>query len=122
MALHADGSIELERLVALSPNSLHALWGHGEVEALRRCAPDELHLEPGVEILVPPTVIDDAVRVLYQADRNTYGREFEFLVAERNGTEFRLRVDNREYQRSLSRLQFLFTSSARSGLGIYLCL
>ena len=118
--LHADGMIRLEPVVELSPNSLHALWGHREVEALRRCAPDEMHLEPRVETLVPPTAIDACVHVLYQADRNTYGNAFEFVVAESNGDEFRLRVDNREYQRSLSRLQFLFTSSARSGLGIYL--
>ena len=87
---------------------------HGVVAEL-----DELELQgriaSGLEVVLPQETLADAARVLYAADRNTYGRTWEFVIAEREATEYRVRVDNREYQRSLLRLTDLIALAGRNG-------
>ena len=49
----------------------------------------------------------------------TYGARSDIAVGRVNGSlEYRLAIDNREYQRSLSRLQFLVTSAGRHGCAV----
>lgn len=114
---------EAEERVGLSANTLHALHGHGVVDALARLPLEIGPLEPGRQALLSPSCLDDAAVILYEADRTTYGARHEFVAGREIGTppvEYRLVVDNREYQRSLARLQFLVTSASRSGLGVWL--
>ena len=104
--------------VTLSANSTHALIGHGVVDELNRL-PVEGEIGKGTDVLIPHAVLDDAQAVFYAADRNTYGREWEFVVAterEPEPREFRVRIANREYQRTLSRLTFLLGTASRAGL------
>lgn len=107
--------------VRLSPNSTHALLGHGVVDALNRL---DLELGPigsGRDALIPQAAIEEASVILYEADRKTYGRVWEFPFGEDSGPprrELRLRIDNREYQRSLARLQDLVRGASRSGYAV----
>lgn len=113
--VEAGGRIHRDTRVRLSANSTHALLGHGVVEALGRLRL-EGSFESGLPVLLPPDVLEEAAGLLYEADRKTYGGRFEFVAGHgRDGTEYRIRIDNREYQRSLSRLQFLLTSASRQG-------
>jgi hypothetical protein len=50
----------------------------------------------------------------------TYGAQHDLPVAEWKGVDYRIVVDNREYQRTLSKLQFLATTASRQGHGIRL--
>ena len=58
--------------------------------------------------------------VFYEADRKTYGATWEFDVAEDEGQVWRLRIDNREYQRTLARLQDLVRAASRAGHAVRL--
>jgi hypothetical protein len=115
-----NGEIESESRVALCANSTHALLGHGVVDRLNALE-IEGRLGRGREVMIPPAKCDAALQIFYQADSMTYGESFDFLVAQRESeggedvTQFRIRIDNREYQRALSRLQFLISSASREG-------
>ncbi|MCG8588355.1 MAG: hypothetical protein MJE66_03615 [Proteobacteria bacterium] len=125
VALGADGELCTEAAVRISPNSLHALWGHGEIDAIARDGLAEPSPAPGVTSLVSPASVEAVLPILYAADRNTYGCRHEFVVAESSGAsgvEYRVVVDNREYQRTLAQLQFLFGQAARHGHGVSLLL
>jgi len=114
----AAGELQADTRVALSPNTTHALLGHGVVAELNGLDLDGT-LGDGLDVLVPPARLDDVADVLYEADRTTYGARYEFVIsrhpAPEPGLELRLRIDNREYQRSLARLQFLITTASRDG-------
>lgn len=125
LALTADGDLASRARVHISPNSLHALHEHGVVAALGRLDFAVGPLAPGRDAVLRPTALSDASRILYEADRRTYGRVFEFTVARRapagaEPTEYRIVIDNREYQRTLSRLQYLAVTSSREGLALRL--
>jgi hypothetical protein len=114
--------------VPLSANSVHALLGHGVVEALN-ALPLEGRIGGGLDALLPPSSLDAARRILYEADRTTYGGSFEFVVEsgeQENENEpvepleHRIRIDNREYQVSLARLQFLCTQASRGGMAVWI--
>lgn len=116
------GHFEMETAFAISANACCALWGHGVVAALQPLA-GESAIQPGREVLITPGQLDQAARIFYEADRKTYGAVYEFVAARADipvPTLYRLVVDNREYQRTLNRLQFLATSSSRYGLGVWL--
>lgn len=122
LELLADGSFELETAFAISPNSCCALWGHGVVAELAPLAGGG-PIEPDREVLLTPSRLEEAAKVFYAADRKTYGARYEFVAAraaEPEPVEYRLVVDNREYQRALNRLQFLATWSARNGRAVWL--
>ncbi|MCP5069530.1 MAG: hypothetical protein GY946_23425 [bacterium] len=109
--------------VLLSPNTTHALLGHGVVGELNAL---DLQMGPigsGRDCLIPQAALDDASSILYEADRNTYGAIWEFAFANDPGPpprELRVRIDNREYQRSLARLQDLVRGASRAGYAVRL--
>jgi hypothetical protein len=119
-----DGGFQSEADVPIGPNSLHALVHHGVAEALRRLPYALGPMKPGRDAIIQPTALDAAASLLYEADRMTYGRTWEFVVW--GGTaddripdpEYRIVIDNREYQRTLARLQFLVTTASHRGLGV----
>ena len=116
------GEIRTDRKVRISANSTHALLGHGVVDELNRLALQG-KVGRGTDVLIPHAVLEEAQSVFYDADRKTYGGSWEFVVpasgaAER--VEYRVRVQNREYQRTLSRLTFLLGSASRAGRAVRL--
>lgn len=117
------GGYDTIERVRIPPNSCHALLEHGVVAALRALPLEVGPLEPGRPALFAPSALDDVAHVLYEADRNTYGRTFDFKLREvekPEPVEYRLVVDNREFQRTLARLQFLVTSAGRHGEAVWL--
>jgi hypothetical protein len=119
----ADGELESEQPVPIAPNSLHALEGHGILAALGRLPLAVGPLAPGRDALLRPRALDDASRILYRADRDTYGAVHEFVVHECEVPErvqYRIVIDNREYQRTLARLQYLVTLASREGFAVRL--
>ncbi|MDE0884814.1 MAG: hypothetical protein OSB70_04720 [Myxococcota bacterium] len=118
--LDHDEFIEADWRFEISPNSLHALRGHGVVALLNEL---DLILGPvgaGQEAAISPGCTEKAMHIFYEADRMTYGSVHDFRVAELDGVEYRLLIDNREYQRTLSRLQFLSSTASREGCGLHL--
>lgn len=118
----AGGSLERDTRVRLSANSTHALLGHGVVAALNEL-PLEGRLGDGCETLIPPASLDPARRLFQQADRKTYGACYEFVVATQHGpepVEYRVRVDNREYQSCLAELTYLASTAGREGMAVWM--
>jgi hypothetical protein len=75
----------------------------------------------GRDAVLRPFSLDDAAQILYEADRNTYGAIHEFVAHESEIPEpvqYRIVIDNREYQRTLARLQYLITLASREGFGV----
>lgn len=119
----ADGVAEARAAVALSPNSLHALLGHGVADALDRLPLLYGRVAAGAEAVLRPTALSPASRILYEADRTTYGAVYEFVASEKpppEPVEYRIVIDNREYQRTLARLQYLVTLAGREGHAVRL--
>jgi hypothetical protein len=106
------------RVVEIPPNALHALAAHGVVEQLNALEFQSDPIAPGVDAVLRPFALDEAAHILYEADRKTYGRIWEFVVGRFGGCEYRIVIDNRGYQRTLSQLQFLVTSASRQGYGV----
>jgi hypothetical protein len=124
--LAENGALETDTRVALSANSAHALLGHGVVEALNEL-PLDGRLGSGLEVIVPPASLEDARSMFYEADRKTYGARYEFVVEpedaareDSSDVEYRIRIDNREYQRTLTRLTYLMTMASREGRAVWL--
>jgi hypothetical protein len=120
--LEDDGFFETDTRVRLSANATHALEGHGVLRALSRL-PLQGTFGGSRDVVVPQSALRDAARVLYDADRNTYGGQWEFLVYTEPSEppiEYRVRVDNREYQRSLLRLTDLLNMASRVGHAVRL--
>lgn len=118
-----DGAFETRATVEIGPNSLHALVEHGVATELARLPLVVGPLEPGRDAVLRPTALSDAAHILYEADRRTYGRNWEFVIGHDGAAdpiEYRIAIDNREYQRTLSRLQYLVTMASRSGYGVRL--
>jgi len=104
-------------VVTIPPNALHALEEHGVVKQLNALEFQTGTIAPGRDAVFRPGSLDAAAQILYEADRNTYGRTWEFVVGRAAGCEYRIVIDNRGYQRTLSQLQFLVTSAGREGFG-----
>ena len=123
MTPHPAGGLDSDARVTLTPNSLHALEQHGVIEELGRLELAIGPFAPGRDAVLSPAAQGEAAHILYQADRKTYGNTWEFVIGQTPGhdaaeaMEYRIVIDNREYQRSLARLQFLVTTAARLGLG-----
>ena len=119
----ADGLLEPESAVLIPPNSLHALVGHGVVRRLDALPRVYGRIALGDEAVLRPTALSDASRILYEADRDTYGAVHEFVTHAAAGpdpVEYRIVIDNREYQRTLARLQYLVTLAGREGYAVRL--
>ena len=118
-----DGDVVTRARVTIPPNSLHALYGHGVVDALNRLPQALGPIAPETDAVLRATALSEASRVLYEADRTTYGRTWEFTVGgagDDRAVEYRIAIDNREYQRTLSRLQYLVVLAGREGLAVRL--
>jgi len=121
--LSDEDVLETDTRVVLSPNSLHSLVAHGVIATLARLPVQLGPLEPGREAVLTPAALPHALDVLYEADRQTYGVRHDLLIASGWGeppTDYRIAVDNREYQRTLSQLQYLASQAARMGNGVRL--
>ena len=119
----ADGVVQTDVRVLISPNSLHALHGHGVVARLAELGPELGPIGGGRDALLGPVRVERALAIFYDADRKTYGARHDLLVRAASGpddVEYRIVVDNREYQRTLSQLQFMTSTAARMGQGIRL--
>jgi hypothetical protein len=115
-----DGAFERDTRVRISPNTAHAMLGHGVVEELNRL-PLMGELGNGLDTVIPQAELRAAAEILYEADRNTYGGTWEFEVGfDASGTLYRLRVDNREYQSGLLRLTDLLNAASRIGYAVWL--
>jgi len=115
--LDSDGSLKTDTRVRLSANATHALEGHGVLDALNGL-PLEGRLGEGRDVIVPQQALEATSALLYEADRRTYGGSWEFLVAHSKGdagVEYRVRVDNRDYQKNLLRLTDLLALASRRG-------
>lgn len=114
------GELETDERVRLSANTVHALEGHGVLDELNRLPLEMGKLGEGREVLVPQAALDDAADILTGADRKTYGATYEFVVAREHGVEWRIRIENREYQRALARLRDLVVQAGRQGFAVWL--
>jgi len=114
------GELETDERVQLSANTVHALEGHGVLAQLNRLPLELGALGGGREVLVPQAALDAAAEILTEADRTTYGALHEFVVARENGAEYRVRIENREYQRALARLRDLIVAASRQGFAVWL--
>ena len=78
-------------------------------------------LDTGLQVVIPPAQLESARQVFYQADEQTYGRSYEFAVGEAvDGVSYRIRIDNREYQHTLSGLQFLLRTASHDGVAAWI--
>ncbi len=118
--LGADGTLETERRVEIPPRSWMALVGHGVVDALNRLDGIEGPIGADVDAVIHAGALEEASRLLYEADRKTYGATYDFVAARDADTEYRVAIDNREYQRTLSRLQYLVTMASRLGHAVWI--
>ena len=114
------GELETDERVRLSANTVAALEGHGVVLELNRLPLEMGRLGDGREVLVPQAALDEAADILTEADRKTYGAIYEFTVARDAHAEYRVRIDNREYQRALARLRDLVVAAGRQGHAVWL--
>ncbi len=114
------GELETDERVRLSANTVHALLGHGVVDALNRLPLEMGKLGEGREVLFPQATLDEAADILTEADRKTYGATWEFVVARDAEAEYRVRIENREYQRALARLRDLIVAAGRHGQAVWL--
>ncbi|HEU4428601.1 MAG TPA: hypothetical protein VFT98_07590 [Myxococcota bacterium] len=118
--LSERGELETDERVRLSANTVHALEGHGVLVQLNRLRLELGPLGGGRQALVPQAALAAAAEILTEADRKTYGAQYEFVVARANGAEYRVRVENREYQRALARLRDLIVAASRQGFAVWL--
>jgi len=118
--INAQDFVETDWRFQVPSNSLHALHGHGVVDRLNDLEQLAGPIGGGQDAALAPSAAEEASRVFYDADRMTYGQLHDLFVAEYEGVEYRIVVDNREYQRTLSKLQFLSTTAARHGHGLRL--
>lgn len=115
-----DGSFERDTRVRISSNTTHALLGHGVLDELNRL-PLMGELGSGRDTVIPQAELRNAAAILYEADRNTYGGQWEFEVGvDASGTLCRVRVANREYQAGLLRLTDLLNAASRIGHAAWL--
>ena len=113
--------LETPKRLTLSVNTTHALLGHGVIDELDRL-PIQGRVASGLQVLIPPAQLEPVRDVLYRADAKTYGAEYEFVVGSGvdEAVEYRIRIDNREYQHALSGLQFLLRTAANEGMAAWL--
>jgi len=118
-----DGAIDTDTQGRIPPNARCALHGLGVVEALEALGPVVGPIAPGRDAVLGPAQVEPALRILYEADRRTYGARHDLRVhvtPPPDATEYRIVIDNRGYQRTLSQLQFMTSTAARLGRGVRL--
>jgi hypothetical protein len=118
-----QGGLEKDLQVHLPPNALHALFEHGVAAQLAQLPLSVGPLGEGRDAVIRPAALDAAAEILWEADRKTYGRIWEFTIGWPSAPgflEYRIVIDNRGYQRSLSQLQFLVSRASREGHAVWL--
>ena len=119
----SDGKMVSDTRLRLSANSTHALIGHRVVDALNEL-PLKGRLGSGLQVLIPPPQLEPARRLFYLADAKTYGGSYEFVLGidsdREDAVEYRIRIDNREYQNTLSSLQYLLRTASRDGMAVWM--
>jgi len=118
--LDEDGDLGSDTQVIIPPNSVHAMKGHGVIDQINGLGLAMGLLGEGGEAVVMPGGVEEVTRVFYDADRMTYGQVHDLYVGTIDEVEYRIEVNNREYQRTLSRLQFLSGTASRLGRGLRL--
>lgn len=108
--LGEDGTLHTDARVEVSENTAAALRGHGVLAELEAIPLDE-PLAADHDVVIRQGQLRAALDVLYRADLKTYGGTFTF--AGRGGGP--VEIDNREFQRGLSRLIDLFNRAHREG-------
>jgi hypothetical protein len=114
--------------VAIPPNACHALV---ELGAAARLSALPLEVGPvahGHEAVLFPAALERAIAILYELENELWrgGRDYgalELVVGASAGespTEYRLRFDRREFERSLLRLVDLLHAAWRAGRGVRL--
>ncbi|MFP6627569.1 MAG: hypothetical protein VCC67_00875 [Myxococcota bacterium] len=110
-----------ETEVQIGPNSHCALVHHGVADELTALPDARGRAGSGRDLLLAPGAAETAAHIFYEADRKTYGASYDFLALAQEIPEaihYRIAIDNREYQQTLSQLQFLSTTAARHGRGL----
>jgi hypothetical protein len=123
--IDSDGDLRSESRVTIGANAYHALQGHEVLSRLNELPLDGGPVGSGLEAWIRPSASEDAAQIFYEADRKTYGARYEFVVGHQDipvAIEYRIRIDNRAYQGTLSQLQFLATTASRHGWAISLTL
>jgi len=123
IVLGPDGAWSSEVEVWISPNSHCALVHHGVTDELNRLPCVQGRVGSGRDVLIAPAGSEDVAHIFYEADRKTYGARYDFLALAQevpDPVHYRVAIDNREYQRTLSKLQFLATTASRHGYGLRL--
>ena len=119
LTLTADWTAPTE--VWIGPNSHCALIHHGVADELNSL-PDAAGVAGGGrDLLLPPSAAEAVAHIFYEADRKTYGAHFDFLALAQDvprPIHYRIAIANREYQQTLSQLQFMSTTAARHGHGL----
>ena len=118
--LDEGGDLTSDTQVIIPPNSVHAMKAHGVIDQINGLGLAMGLLGQGGEAVVMPGTVEDVTRIFYDADRMTYGQVHDLQVGTVDEVEYRLVVNNREYQRTLSRLQFLSGTASRMGRGLRL--
>lgn len=123
VVVRARGEVVGETTVWISPNARCALVYHGAAAALASLPGWQGVVGNGTVAVVGPGGAEAVAEIFYEADRKTYGGQWDALARERVGPariHYRIAIDNREYQRTLSQLQFMAMTAARSGHGLRL--
>ncbi len=110
-----------ESEVRIGPNSHCALVHHGVADELTALPDARGRAGSGQDLLVAPGSGEAVAHIFYEADRKTYGARYDFLALAQEVPEavhYRIAIDNREYQQTLSQLQFLSTTAAHHGRGL----
>lgn len=119
--IESDGSWVSESEVRIGPNSHCALVHHGVADELTALPDARGRAGSGQDLLVAPGSAEAVAHIFYEADRKTYGARYDFLALAQEVPEavhYRIAIDNREYQQTLSQLQFLSTTAAHHGRGL----
>lgn len=117
------GELKRDTEVVIAPNAYHALLGHGVLDQLNELPLDGGPVGSGNEAWIRPSAAEDAAKIFYEADRKTYGNTWEFVAGHQDvpeRIEYRIRIDNRSYQSTLSQLQFLAVTASRHGWAVAL--
>jgi hypothetical protein len=81
-------------------------------------------LGSGLQVLISPQQLEPARQLFYRADERTYGETHEFVLGTGSNrcdpVEYRIRIDNREYQHTLSGLQYLLRIASREGMAVWM--
>ncbi len=119
--VESNGHWTAQTEVWIGPNSHCALVHHGVADQLTALPDAQGRAGSGHDLLLTPSSAEAVAHIFYEADRKTYGATFDFLAVAQevpDAIHYRIAIDNRDYQQTLSQLQFMSTTAARHGCGL----